>query len=174
MIKKSEIILIINWFGYLFLYIFLFKNIVLFDQAFCLIYLAFLLSIPIDSNRIIALFVGLFTGLTVDIFSDSLGIHAAACVLMMYIRYYIIGWTTTQSDYDAGVSPSPTSLGLQWYLTYAFPLILIHQICLFFTEAGGASMFFFTMSKVLLSTIFTLFVIVLFQYLFSRSSKRNL
>lgn len=174
MIKKSEIILIISCFGYLFLYIFMFKNIVLFDQAFCFIYLAFLLSIPIDSNRILALFVGLFTGLTVDIFSDSLGIHAAACVLMMHVRYYIIEWATPQGGYDGGVLPSSASLGLQWYMTYSFPLILIHQICLFYTEAGGASMFFFTMSKALLSTIFTLFVIVLFQYLFSRSSKRSL
>lgn len=174
MIKKSEIILLISCFGYLFLYIFLFKNIVLFDRAFCFIYLAFLLSIPIDNNRILAMFIGLFTGLVIDIFSDSLGIHAAACVLLMHIRYYIIGWLTPQGGYDSNSLPSATSMGLQWYLTYAFPLIFVHQICLFYIEAGGASMFFFTLIKVILSTFFTLLVIILFQYLFGSTYKRSL
>lgn len=174
MIKRSEIILIISYFGYLFLYLFLFKNFVLFDTAFCFIYLAFLLSIPIDSNRILSMFIGLFTGLVIDIFSDSLGIHTAACILLMYIRHYVIQWTTPQGGYDGNAVPSTSSMGLQWYLTYAFPIILVHQICLFYIEAGGTSMFFFTLTKVLLSTLFTLLVIVLFQYLFSSSSKRSL
>ncbi len=174
MIKKSDIILIISFIGYLFLYIFLFRNIVLFDKAFCFIYLAFLLSLPIDSNRILVLFIALFNGLMVDIFSDSLGVHAAACVLMMYLRHYVIEWLAPQGGYDRSVLPSTTTLGLQWYLTYAIPLVFIHHICLFYIEAGGARLFFFTLTKVLLSTLFTVFVIVLFQYLFSSATKRSL
>lgn len=174
MIKKSEVILLLSFFGYLFLYIFLFKNFVLFDMAFCFIYLAFLLSIPIDTNRILAMFVGLFAGFVIDVFSDSLGIHAAACVLLMHIRYYMLGWSTPQGGYDSGAMPSVSSMGLQWYVTYSLPLIFVHQLSLFFIEAGGVSMFFFTISKVLLSTLFTLFVIVLFQYLLGRASKRSL
>jgi hypothetical protein len=174
MIKKSEVILIISFFGYLFLYIFLFRNIALYNKAFCFIYLAFLLSIPIDSNRILALFVGLVTGLVIDIFNDSLGIHMAASIMMMYARYYFIRWLTPQGGYDGNALPSVTSMGLQWYLTYSVPLILIHQLCLFFIEAGGGSLFFFTLSKVLLSTLFTLFVIILLQYLFSSTAKRSL
>ena len=174
MIKKSEIILLLSCFGYLFLYIFLFKNLVLFDKAFCFIYLAFLLSIPIDSNRILAMFIGFFTGLVIDIFSDSLGIHTAASVLLMYIRYYLIEWLTPQGGYDSNALPSATSMGLQWYLIYAFPLILVHHICLFYIEAGRSDMFFFTLTKVILSTLFTLLVIILFQYLFGSTSKRGL
>ncbi len=174
MIKKQNLILLFSCFGYLFLYIFLFKNLVLFDIAFCFIYLAFLLSIPIDSNRIVAMFVGLFTGLVIDIFSDSLGIHTAACVLLMHVRYYVIKWVTPQGGYDGNVLPSATSMGLQWYLTYALPLVLVHHICLFYIEAGGVSMFFFTLTKVLLSTLFTLLVIILLQYLFGSISRRSL
>ena len=174
MIKKSEVILLLSFFGYLFLYIFLFKNIVLFDQAFCFIYLAFLLSVPIETNRILAMFIGLFTGFIVDVFSDSLGIHAAACVLLMHARYYMLAWSTPQGGYDSGSMPSVSSMGLQWYITYSLPLILVHQLSLFYIEAGGASTFFYTLSKVLLSTLFTLFVIVLFQYLLGRTSKRSL
>jgi hypothetical protein len=143
-------------------------------MAFCFIYLAFLLSIPINTNRILAMFIGLLTGLVIDIFSDSLGIHTAACILLMHVRYYILQWSTPQGGYDSGALPSVPSMGLQWYVTYSLPLILVHQLSLFYIEAGGVGTFFFTLSKVLLSTLFTLFVIVLFQYLLGRTSKRSL
>ena len=174
MIKKSNIILLVSFLGYLFLYLFLFKNIVLFDKAFCFIYLAFLLSIPINSNRILDMFIGLVTGLVVDIFSDSLGIHTAASVLFMYFRYYLIQWSTPQGGYEGNALPSISSMGLSWYLTYSLPLLFVHQIALFFIEAGGFGLFFYTFTKVLMSTFFTLVVIVLFQYLFSTSVKRRL
>ena len=174
MIKSPKIILFLSYFGYLFVYIFFFKNLVLFDKAFCFIYLAFLLNIQIDSNRVLVLFIGMFTGLVVDVFNDSLGIHAAACVLLMHVRHYIIQWLAPQGGYDPNTLPSATSLGLQWYLSYSLPLILVHQICLFYTEAEGVNMFFFTLAKVLLSTIFTLLVIIIFQYLFAKPAKSNL
>ena len=174
MINKANFILLISFFGYMFLYLFLFKNIVLFDRAFCLVYLAFLLTVQIDSNRIFALFIGAITGLVVDVFSDSLGIHMAACILLMYVRYYLVGWITPQGGYDSNALPTIRSMGLQWYLTYAIPLIFIHNVCLFYTEAGESSLFFFTLSKVILSSIFTLVMITLLQFLISSSSKRSI
>jgi hypothetical protein len=122
----------------------------------------------------LALFIGLVTGLLIDVFSDSLGIHMASSVLLMYLRYYVIRWLTPQGGYDTNTLPTVPSMGLQWYITYSLPLILAHHICLFYTEAGGITSFFFTLTKVLSSTAFTLVVIVLFQYLLYSSAKRRI
>jgi len=71
---------------------------------------------------------------------------------------------TPQGGYDAGEGPTLAANGLQWFLVYALPLLFIHHFVLFFTEAGGFRVFWFTMSKVMSSLIFTLFVVLFLQY----------
>jgi amino acid permease len=57
--------------------------------------------------------------------------------------------------------------GFQWFLVYSLPLVFLHHVVLFFVEAGGFSMFWFTMLKVIGSVCFTMVVIILLQYLSS-------
>ena len=144
---------------------------VLFDVAFCYIYLAFLLMLPFDTRPVLLMLIGFIYGFFIDVFYDTLGMHAAASVLIAYVRPY---WTKTvppRGGYEMGMKPTIKVMGFSWFITYALPLILLHHFALFFIEVGGLHLFWFTIVKVISSTILTFLVMVILQYLFYRSSR---
>jgi len=164
--SRSSIILIISSFLYLAFQLVFLKNAVLFHSAFCFVYIAFLLLLPVETSAVFLMMTGFVIGIFVDMFYDSLGLHALACVAIMYIRNLWLARLTPQGGYDSGVFPDVTTNGLQWFLTYSIPLIFIHHAILFFTEVGGFQYFGFTLLKIFFSTLFTVLVILIIQYLF--------
>lgn len=146
----------------------LLKNLVVFDNAFCFVYIGFLIFLPVDMERPALMLIGFFLGLSVDIFYDSLGIHAAASVFIGFIRPTLINALTPQGGYEIGISPGLQKMGFSWFLTYTGLLVFAHHFAIFYIEAGGFSMFFFTFVKVVSSTIFTFLVLYLVQVLSSR------
>jgi hypothetical protein len=146
----------------------IFRNLALFNVSFCFIYLGFILFLPIDIDRILLLFLGFISGLIIDLFYDSVGIHTAASVMLAFLRPHWINVLTPQGGFNIGVSPSLRHLPFLWITRYLIPIILIHHFAIFYIEAGGFSMFFFTLVKVLSSVLFTYFVLVLVQLLFYR------
>ena len=144
---------------------------VLFDVAFCYIYLAFILSLPFDIRPVLLMLIGFVCGFLIDIFYDTLGIHAAASILVAYVRPY---WTKTvppRGGYEMGMKPTIKEMGFSWFVTYTLPLIFLHHLALFFIEVGGLHLFGFTIVKVISSTILTFLVMVILQFLFYRSSR---
>lgn len=144
----------------------LLKNLVLFDTAFCFVYVGFLLFLPFEIGRTSLLLLGFLLGFVVDVFYDSLGIHAAAGVLIAFIRPAWINVLTPQGGYEINASPFIKQTAVTWFVSYTFALLFIHHTVIFFIEAGGLSVFFFTLVKVFSSTIFTFLVLVLVQLLF--------
>jgi hypothetical protein len=163
---RSNIIQVISFFLYLFFQVIILKNSVLFHTAFCFLYIAYLLLLPVETNPLMLMLIGFVMGFFIDMFYDSLGLHALSCVLIMYLRNYWLARLTPQGGYDIGVLPGVALSGLQWFLVYAVPLILIHHGILFFTEAGGFQYFGFTVGKILGSTLYTTMVVLIVQYLF--------
>jgi hypothetical protein len=149
---------------YLMAQVMLFRQLVLFNTAFCFVYVAFILLLPIETNPMVLMFTGFLLGFGIDIFYDSLGLHALSLVFVAYLRNYWLGTITPQGGYDAGQGPTLAVNGLQWFMVYSIPLVFIHHAVLFFAEAGGFGIFWFTMSKVMTSLMFTMTVILLFQY----------
>ena len=82
--SRSVILQVISFFLYLFFQVLILKNVVLFDTAFCFLYLGFLLLLPVETNPLVLMGVGFLLGFSVDMFYDSLGIHAGAAVFIMY------------------------------------------------------------------------------------------
>lgn len=164
--SRISIIQIISFFIYLFYQVLILKNIVLFNTAFCFLYVAYLFFLPVDSNPLFLMVAGFLMGFAIDIFYDSIGLHAFACVLVMYVRNYYLSAITPQGGYDSTATPSIAINGMQWFLIYTIPMVFLHHSILFFVEAGGFDMFWFTLWKVIMSTMFTSLVVVIVQYLF--------
>ncbi len=155
------------------LQVLLFLHLSLFDgRALCFIYIAFILMLPYQTPPVFLILIGLFTGIFVDIFYNSLGIHAAATVLVAYLRPYIVNMLTPRGGYDDGVTISIGSLGLQWFVSYAAIIILIHHAFLFFIWSLGYNSILLTLEKILASAIFTLVMVILVQYLI-QSPRKN-
>lgn len=157
---------VVSFFVYLLYQVMILQNVVLFHTAFCFLYVLYLLLLPVETNPLALMGIGFVMGLTVDMFYDSIGLHAFACVLLMYVRNYWLNSVTPQGGYDSNATPSMALAGVQWFLIYSVPLIFLHHAVLFFIEVGGFSMFWFTLWKVITSTLFTTLVILIAQFLF--------
>lgn len=162
---RLGIVHIILFFVYILVQVMLLKDLVLFDSAFCFLYVAFILLLPFELSAMMTIVIGFFTGFTIDIFYDSMGLHAFAMVLMSYLRNYWLSVITPQGGYEAGNSPTIAANGVQWFLVYSIPLVFIHHFVLFFLEASGFEMFWYTMLKIISSMFFTMIVMVFLQFL---------
>lgn len=164
--SRTIIVQSIAFFVYLFYQVLILQNVVLFHTAFCFLYVAYLLLLPVDTNPMALMGLGFLMGFSVDLFYESIGLHAFACVLIMYARNSWLASMTPQGGYDNQATPSLAMGGLQWFLVYTAPLILLHHLLLFYMEAGGFGMFWFTLWKAIASTLFTLLAILIAQFLF--------
>lgn len=149
----------------------LFKNLVLFDSAFCFAYVLIFLMLPMDTNPIVQLLVGFVVGIIIDAFYNTLGIHAAASVLVVYLRIYWSRVMTPSGGYDSGPKINVRTQGIGWFLTYIYPLVLVHALLLLFIEASGFGLFWQTLTKVFYSSVFTTIIILIIQYLFYKKMK---
>ncbi len=164
--------LIISFVLYLLLQVTIVRNMVLFDVAFCYVYVAFLLLFPFEIRPVPLMIIGFICGLLIDIFYDTLGMHAAGCVLIAFLRPYWAKAVPPRGGYEMGMKPTIKVMGFIWFLIFTLPLIFIHHFVLFFVEVGGLHLLGFTIVKVISSTMLTFLVIVILQYLFYRSSRR--
>ncbi len=146
------------------------SNLELFGLAFCFLYVNYLLIFPLESSRVLLLILGFLLGFVLDIFYDTLGMHSAACVLVAYVRPFVIRLMTSKNDFSE-ISIKETGFG--WFFNYAFTLILIHHLFLFFLLRFSFLLFFDTLVKAIASTLFTLFSVIIIQYLFYSPNLSN-
>ncbi|HLZ17036.1 MAG TPA: hypothetical protein VKQ08_08345 [Cyclobacteriaceae bacterium] len=169
--NRSGILQFISFFIYVIVQALLFKNLVLFNTGFCFFYIAFILLLPIETNPLTLMALGFTMGFVVDIFYNSLGLHALTMVFIAYIRNYWLSAITPQGGYDAGALPNLSAHGLQWFLVYMMPLVFIHHLTLFIVESAGFTLFWYSMLKTIASLLFTMTIIVVLQYLVPQRSR---
>lgn len=166
MSNKTIISVVVSFFLYVLFQVLLLKNFILFDTAFCFLYIAFILMLPLEIGPLVLMIISFAMGFIIDLFYDSLGVNAAASVFIGFLRPYWLNLVTPRGGYEEIVIPNLKTMDFGWFFTYSVPLIFIHHALMFYLEAGGFDMFFYTLSKVFFSTIFTFLIVVLTQYLF--------
>ncbi len=137
------------------------------------IYFLFILWMPFKMNRSLQMLLAFLLGFTLDSFRHSPGFHAAACVLIAYVRPFLINILIPQEGADSNYEePSARSMGGVFpYLIYAGLLSLLHHSWLFFLEAMEVGNFWYFIVKTFLSTIISLLLIFAAELLFSRKQK---
>ena len=164
MTSKSIFSQVLIFAFYLLLQIFFVRQLVLFNYAFCFVYIASIILLPFDVNKVTLILLGFLAGIMVDIFYNTIGANAAAMTLIAFIRPSVISLLTPQRGYDERQTLSLNSMGLTWFITYAATLTVIHHFVLFLLEASDWGLFLPVMVKVICSTIFTTTVVVIIQY----------
>ena len=136
------------------------------------IYFLFILWMPFKIGRKQLMFVALATGLTLDYFTKTPGLHAAPCLLIAYLRPFLINLLISQEGADANYNePTIKSMGFAPYFTYLSLLTLIHHAFLFLLEAMQFGGFWYFIFKTLLSLTISLFLILIVELLFVRKQK---
>lgn len=137
------------------------------------IYVLFIVVLPFETPKWLILVAGFVTGITIDMFYDTAGMHAAACVLMAYVRPGVLKLFSPRDGYEFGTQPTVQYLGVPWFLSYSGILIFLHHFALFYLEIFRFSEFFSTFFRVLISTVFTVLIVVITQYLFNRKKQQE-
>lgn len=166
--NPNEIVRVaLRWLMYVLLHIFVARHLVLFDYAFCFIYVGAILFLPQEINLTGLLLIGFATGVTIDSFDNTLGLHAATSVFLAYLRPIIVRYQFAQKLSEGRLELSLKELGLPAFLSYTLILVSIHHLLLFFIEAGSLSLLPYTLLKIACSILFTTMTVLLAQ-LFSR------
>ena len=134
------------------------------------IYLLFILLLPVNINKSVLLLLAFVTGITIDIFSNTMGLHAAATVLMAFARPGTINLFFKNLEFINEEAPAISKVGLGGFVRYSLLLVLVHHSLLFIIEVFSFHDFIFTAYRILLSSLVTTFVIVIIGLLFNRRS----
>jgi len=130
-------------------------------------YILFVMLLPLSAPRYIVLLSGFLIGLTIDIFSNSLGLHAAATVFIAYIRPFVIRSISDREE-EINDYPGLKQNKFSWFLYYSAVMVFFHHFILFYLEIFSFTQFFSTLLRVVLSSLLSIFVIVLSQFLIFR------
>jgi cell shape-determining protein MreD len=148
--------------------VFIFNNIQFSGYINPYVYVLFILLLPFETPGWLLLTLAFLLGFSIDILSGTLGMHTAATVFMAFLRPFVLQVFSPRDGYEAGTYPRVHYYGFNWFLKYAAILILAHHLVLFYMEIFRFSDFFSTLLRVLLSTVFSLTLILLSQYIIFR------
>jgi len=116
--------------------------------------------------------IGFLFGLSLDYFSKTPGLHAAPCILIAYLRPFLVNILIRQEGSEQNYrSPSVTSMGFAPYATYAIILTLVHNGYLVFLEWLHFGTFLYFIGKVLATTGVSLLLIFVTELLSFRKEK---
>jgi hypothetical protein len=127
------------------------------------LYILFIILLPFETPKWILLLISFALGFTIDLFTNTLGMHAFATVAIGFARPYILRGIAPRDGYETGTKPGINFFGWDWVLKYSLAMVLIHHFVLFNIETFKFQMFFSTLLRIIFSTIFTMLLIVLSQ-----------
>jgi rod shape-determining protein MreD len=163
--SKTIFLNIFRWFVLLFVQIFLLRNLSFYNLSTPFVYVLFLLVLPFRIPNLLLFLIAFGTGLTLDAFYDTMGVHASACVALAFVRILFISVSLNRDAIDEP-EPSLGNMGFKWFSIYAVLCIFVHHLVLFFLEAFKLSELAYTFGRSLLSVVFTMFTVLLVEAIF--------
>jgi len=162
--------LVLNFIFLLLMQLPLIYRITLFNKAFGFFYVGFILLLPTGLSRSYLMIIGFFSGLAVDVFTNTPGIHASACVLVMFMRNFWLAFIN--DDWKELTNLNVITLRKIGFIAYLFPLIFIHHFTIFTIENGGFYRFGSLFTTIVFSSLFSFMIIFAINFLL-KSNRRG-
>ena len=135
------------------------------DSINPMVYVIFLYWYPIKGNRAVFLLTAFLLGLIVDVFSDTLALHAFATLTSAFIRPLIMRFCFGVNYEFQNFSFKNTTKVQR--LTFLGLLVLAHHLIFFFLEILSFSHILLILKKFLTTSLVTFFLCAMFSSLFS-------
>lgn len=132
------------------------------------VYILFILVFPLDGNRSLLIFLSFLLGLSVDMFGDSGGVHAAASIFIAYVRPLILKFSFGVS-YEYNMTRI-NKAAVAERLIYISIMVFLHHLVLFSLEIFSVTHILLLVKSTLFSGIFSIVLIFCTLLLFSRKS----
>ena len=141
------------------LQVLLFDQLQLWGACHPYIYVLCLLMLPITIPHIPSMLIGAAAGVVMDIFCNSLGVHTAACILLMFIRPYLLGGIVNDKD-RLNEQISLRTLGMETFVRYVAILVVVHHLTVFLLAAWQWQHIAFVMLETAVSSLITILVVI--------------
>ena len=165
----SEIIKNIGWFFGLILFQILILDAIdlgVYSAYFSPFLFSFLiLKLNLETSVFKLLLYSFVIGITIDLFRDTLGLNAAALLVVAILRKYFLSIISERDEFDSMVELDFFNLGLIRYFIYFGLGIITHHFVFSLIEAFSFNNFFFLIYKSFINTIFALLILFFIQYL---------
>ena len=122
------------------------------DYLFVFVYPLFVAMLPLRAPRPLVIVLAFLLGLSIDFFSETLGLHAGALTFTAYCRPLILKMVQPRDGYNIKVSPTINDLGSGWMFRYIALLLLAHLLAFFLLQTFSV----FFISDILLKTLLSL------------------
>ena len=141
------------------LQVFILDNIQFMGYINPMIYVLFILSLPVRFPKWELLILAFIMGLIIDVFSNTAGMHSFALVFAAFLRTPVINIFTS---IDEGSNPTPSfhTFGVSAYVKYVVILVLIHHFILFFIESFSFLHLTLLIPKIIISSTVTILLIL--------------
>jgi len=150
------------------LQVLIFNNIQLSGMLNPYVYVLFILLLPFDTPKYLLLILGFLLGLSIDIFSNTAGMHASASLFGVFVRPAVLNLLSPREEYQKGTSPRVYYYGFIWFLKYTLLVVFAHHFFLFFVEAFSFANFLQILSRGAISAIVTSGLILMSQFVMYR------
>ena len=137
------------------------------------LYVLFILLLPFETPGWLLLTSAFLLGLTIDLFAHTPGMHVAAAVFMAFCRPGIIRLISGSKGIEQGLKPGIKDMGFRWFFFYSLILIFLHHLVFFYLEVFRFNEFLQTLYRVVISTLASLVLVFLVEYLFIRQKDKD-
>ena len=97
-----------------------------------------------------------------DVFCNSLGVHMASCIFLMFLRPYVLGAIVNDKD-RLNEQISVRSIGLGAMIQYVAILVVIHHLSVFMLAAWSWHHIGLVLLETLVSSVITIAVIIAYN-----------
>jgi len=150
------------------------NKIVLFNVAMPVVFIYLILRLPINLHHGWVYTIAFLAGLTIDIFNNTPGMNALACVLMAALRHPVFNlFVSRENDMNIPI-PSVDSMGLGVYLRYMATLVTAYCVLLFLIQAFTLHNFLLTLARMVASSALSVLIILGLDSLVSTRREKRL
>ncbi len=148
------------------LQLFLFNNLNLSVYVNPLVYVAFIVLLPMETPPVAMLLLGLLLGVNMDLVMGTAGINTIATLFTAYTRPVALRMVLAKDDIRDGGIPSPVRMGRGKFIRYAGIVVFLQCFVFFTFESLTWSYYYLTLLRIVLSTIVTTILVWFSQMLF--------
>lgn len=148
----------------------IFNKIVLFGVATPMVLVYFIVKLPVKMNNLLVLTFAFLLGLSVDVFANTLGMAALACVLTAYIRTPLLrlfyGYDNDANNYIIGLRRG----SVENFMKFISVIVTIYCAIIFITQAFTLFNMWELLLKIISSAVVTVLLIIAFESISSTAS----
>ena len=146
------------------LQVLLFDHLHIGSWGIVMMYILFLINLPIRIPRWAEMLIGLLVGIMMDVWHSSLGIHIAACVALSFVRPLLLN-NAIQDIERIKDNISVQTIGRIEYTKCAVVLTILHHFIVFSLETWNIQFWWIVILQTLISSAMTLCVILGYEHL---------